>query len=101
MAACGADVPLALTRWPLQAVIDSLALRLSSLPSRPRVLIRWRVFNLGGEGEATRVYWPARCCDVGGLCAGPNGQDLADWIPRPLVAIPGGSCCRRISTEAS
>jgi ABC transporter substrate binding protein len=61
------------------------------------VLVRYRV--LGGEGEATRLHRPARCCDVGGLCAGPNGQDFAYWIPRPLVAIPGGSCRRCVSTK--
>jgi ABC-type uncharacterized transport system substrate-binding protein len=58
---------------------DGLAPR--PLPSRQRVLLRGRVFNLGGKGEATRLHRLARCSDVGGQCAGPDGQDFACWIP--------------------
>jgi hypothetical protein len=75
---------------------DGLAPR--PLPSRQRVLLRGRVFNLGGKGEATRLHRLARCSDVGGQCAAPNGQDFACWT---VVAIPGGSCRRRSSKKAS
>ena len=55
-----------------------------------------------GRGEATRLHQSTRCCcGVAGLRARAIRQDVADRIPRHLVAIPGDSSRRCLPEKAA